>query len=107
MMAAMRVMRALGFAAIVALVSLGAWVGWGLVGWAVVMVAFAGWLFWKAATVTRIRRKTDDAWEPLVAVSNFAEPFEAELMCQALEDEGIRCTYYGRAIPGGVTPGGA
>jgi hypothetical protein len=42
----------------------------------------------------------------LVAVTDFVEPFEAELACQALEAQGIRSTYYGRANPDGRIPGG-
>jgi hypothetical protein len=99
-------LRAVGFVVVLAGVSAGAWAGWGVVAWAVVMSAGAGWLFWRAFGPRRSRVDRRAVWEPLVAVTELIEPFEAELACQALEARGIRSTYYGRANPDGRIPGG-
>jgi Putative prokaryotic signal transducing protein len=65
----------------------------------VVLAAVAAvWLFWKAATATRPRRVTEIVEaEPFAPASDLVQPFEAELLCQALEEQGIHCTFYGRA----------
>jgi hypothetical protein len=100
------VRAALGFVVLLTVVSTGAWVGWGVIGWAVVMLAAAGWLFWRAFTPPRRRPDRAASWDPLVAVTDPINPLEAELTCQVLEREGIPATYFGRANPDGVIPGG-
>jgi len=98
--------RGASFVALLALVSAGAWAGWGIFGWVAVMLAAAAWLIWKAATASRPQARREETRRPLVAVTGFIDPFEAELACQTLEAEGIRALYVGGADSTGAIAGG-
>jgi hypothetical protein len=103
-------MRRLAMLLIAVVVSIGAWAGWGVYGWAAVTLAFALFLFYRsgALLIGGAPRAAPSAEEDdeLVAVSGLVDQFEAELMCQALEAEGIAATYGGREVPDGMIPGG-
>lgn len=91
-------------------VSVGAWAGWGVYGWAVVMFAFALFLLYRCVALLLGRAPkqvvSSDDQDQLVAVSGPVDQFEAELMSQALDAEGMPATYGGRPNPDGMIPGG-
>lgn len=85
---------------------------WGVWGWAASMLALALALLYAAlrtylALRTRHERHGASQDESvLTALPLSVNPLEAELLCQALEREGIPATYFGRADPRGSIPGG-
>jgi hypothetical protein len=86
------------------------WIGWGIYGWAAVTLTYGLSLLFRAVTLYRgggaASTSASKEGMSLVAVSAPVDPWEAELICQALETDGIAATYFGRTNGSGVVPGG-
>lgn len=93
----------------VAFASAVAWVSWGFYGWAAVTLTYGLWLFRRAVTLFRGGEPGSTSVSErssLVGVTAPLDQFVAELLCQALESDGVAATYIGRANASGMMPHG-
>jgi hypothetical protein len=91
------------------LVAFGAWAGWGLWGWVVVTLAAAAALERLAVLSFTRRGRTaapEEDGDRLVELTAPILGLDAEQLCRALEEQGIRATYFGRPVADSRFPGG-